>query len=110
MQDYQTMKNMAVALQSCSVWIITLGLVGLSERLITKANPVLTFLVGASYWLYLVHRPLCVGFAAMLQRWDVPGVIKYSVVCLIVTLICLLSYQLFVRRTFIGLLLNGKKY
>ena len=109
-QDYQTMKNMAVALQSCSVWIITLGLVGLSERLITKANPVLTFLVGASYWLYLVHRPLCVGFAALLQRWDIPGVIKYSVVCLIVTLICLLSYQLFVRRTFIGLLLNGKKY
>ena len=104
------MKNITVWIQAFSVWVITLMLIGICERLIKRASPTLTFLVGASYWLYLIHRPLCVGFAALLQRWAMPGLVKYSIVCLIVTVICLASYQLLVRRSFVGVLLNGKKY
>ena len=109
-EEFVRMKNITVWIQAFSVWVITLMLIGICERLIKRASPTLTFLVGASYWLYLIHRPLCVGFAALLQRWAMPGLVKYSLVCLVVTLICLASYQLLIRRSFVGVLLNGKKY
>ena len=108
--QYHNLRNATLCIQSANVWIMALALVGLSEKLITKSSPILTFLVGASYWLYLIHRPLCVFFAALFQRWLAPGFLKYSLICLIVTTICLLTYQLFVRRSYIGILLNGKRY
>ena len=103
------MKNITVWSQSCSVWVITLMFIGLCEKLIKRPHRALTFLVGASYWLYLIHRPLCVAFAALYQRWSAPGALKYALVCTIVTVICLWSYQVMVRRSFVGVLLNGKR-
>ena len=52
------------------------------------------------------RRPL----AAMLQRWDLSGAWKFALGCAVVTTICLVSYQLLVRRTVIGGLLNGRRY
>tara|TARA_Y100000766_G_C18873255_1_gene589436 strand:- start:169 stop:1431 length:1263 start_codon:yes stop_codon:yes gene_type:complete len=108
-EDFERMKNVTVWSQSCSVWVITLMFIGLCEKLIKRPHRALTFLVGASYWLYLIHRPLCVAFAALFQRWSAPGVLKYALVCTIVTVICLWSYQVMVRRSFVGVLLNGKR-
>ena len=97
-------------MQALNVWGVTLSLVGLTEKMIPNGNRILTFLVGASYWLYLVHRPFCTISAAFLQRWETYGLIKYSVVVLLVTFLCLSTYHLFVRKTWVGVMLNGKKY
>lgn len=97
-------------MQALNVWGVTLSLVGLTEKMIPNGNRILTFLVGASYWLYLVHRPFCTISAAFLQRWETYGLIKYSVVVLLVTFLCLSTYHLFVRKTWVGIMLNGKKY
>jgi glucan biosynthesis protein C len=101
--------TLATWLQSCSVWFISLTLIGMCHRWITRPSPKLTFLVGASYWLYLVHRPMCTMFAAMLQRWQMPGLLKFAIGCAAVTTVCLVTYQFFVRRTVIGVLLNGRR-
>lgn len=108
-EGFERMKNITVWSQACSVWVITLMLVGLCEKLIKRRHRALTFLVGASYWLYLTHRPLCVAFAAFFQRWAAPGILKYAFVCGIVTVICLWSYQVMVRRSLVGVLLDGRK-
>lgn len=108
-EGFERMKNITVWSQAWSVWVITLMFIGLCEKLIKRPHRALTFLVGASYWLYLTHRPLCVAFAAFFQRWAAPGIFKYAFVCGIVTVICLWSYQVMVRRSLVGVLLNGRK-
>jgi peptidoglycan/LPS O-acetylase OafA/YrhL len=102
--------NLATLLQALSAWFMIFAFVGLAEKYISKPNPILTYMVGASYWIYLIHRPFCFTFTACLQRWDSPGLIKFFIVNSFVLLICLSTYHYLVRRTWIGWLLNGSKY
>ncbi len=76
---------------------------------ITNPNKKTTYIVYSSYWVYLFHRPLCVGFAVLFTRWDMPGVVKFTIVIAIVSALCILTYHFLVRNTWVGLMLNGKK-
>ena len=101
--------NVATILQACCVWFAIFSLVGLTEKYITKPNKKTTYIVYSSYWVYLFHRPLCVGFAVLFTRWDMPGVVKFTIVTAIVSALCILTYHFLVRNTWVGLMLNGKK-
>jgi glucan biosynthesis protein C len=101
--------NLATGIQSACVWFVIFSLIGLTEKFITKSNPVISYFVDSSYWVYLIHRPFCTMFAAILTRWDAPGVLKFFSVIVIVSIICVVSYHYLVRNTWIGLLLNGRK-
>ena len=101
--------NLATGIQSACVWFVIFSLIGLSEKFIAKSNPVISYFVDSSYWVYLIHRPFCIVFAALLTRWDVLGALKFFTVIVIVSIICVVSYHYLVRNTWIGLLLNGRK-
>ena len=101
--------NVATILQACCVWVAIFSLIGLTEKYITKPNKKTTYIVYSSYWFYLFHRPLCVGFAVLFTRWDMPGVVKFTIVIAIVSALCILNYHFLVRNTWMGLMLNGKK-
>jgi len=47
---------------------------------------------------------------AVLYQWDAAPVFKILVNVVFTTLVCVASYQAFVRRSFISVFLNGKKY
>ncbi|MEC7677985.1 MAG: acyltransferase family protein [Planctomycetota bacterium] len=96
-------------IQAACVWLLIFALVGLSERYITKASPLCTYLVGASYWLYLIHRPLCTGFSICFDRFEIPSLMKASIVSFLVTAICLLTYHYLVSNSWIAVLLNGRR-
>ncbi len=64
----------------------------------------------SSYWLYLVHLPLIMIVQAAVRTWELPVFIKFALVCTVTTAILLASYQLFVRYTPIGTLLNGPRH
>ena len=102
--------NLAALLQSISVWFMIFSFVGLAEKYISKPNPIITYMVGASYWTYLIHRPFCFTFTACLQRLDTHGLIKFFILNSFVLIICLSTYHFLVRRTWVGWLLNGRKY
>ena len=101
--------NLATGIQAACVWFVIFSLIGLTEKFITKSNPVISYFVDSSYWIYLIHRPFCIVFAVLLTRWDVPGALKFITVIVIVSIICVVSYHYLVRNTWIGLLLNGRK-
>ena len=101
--------NLATGIQSACVWFVIFSLIGLTEKFITKSNPVISYFVDSSYWVYLIHRPFCTMFAAILTRWDAPGALKFFAVIVIVSITCVVSYHYLVRNTWIGLLLNGRK-
>ena len=101
--------NLATGIQAACVWFVIFSLIGLTEKFIAKSNPVTSYFVDSSYWVYLIHRPFCTMFAGLLTRWDAPGALKFFAVIVIVSITCVVSYHYLVRNTWIGLLLNGRK-
>ena len=67
------------------------------------------YLSDSAYWLYLAHLPLIITGQAWIRDWDIPASVKFIGLCAISTLILLASYQLFIRHTPIGWLLNGRR-
>ena len=91
-------------------WLWSIALLGLFVRYLPTQNRVLRYLSDSSYWVFLVHMLGTIGFGALLYRVQVAGEIKMLLNIAATTLACLLTYHLFVRNTWIGVLLNGKRH
>jgi peptidoglycan/LPS O-acetylase OafA/YrhL len=93
-----------------SIWYWSFGITGAVLRFCSGESVVRRYLADSSYWLYLVHVPvvyfLQVIFAPLPWHWA----IKYPLILLITTTLLLLSYHYCVRPTWIGQILNGRKY
>jgi glucan biosynthesis protein C len=63
----------------------------------------------ASYWMYLIHLPLVlwlqIGVAELPFHWS----LKWAGIVVLTVGFSLLSYQWFVRTTWIGRILNGSR-
>ena len=97
-------------LQAATCWILILGITGVSERLFTRANPAVRYVVDASYWIYLMHLPLTIFVPALFRGWNMWGIVKMPVMIVLTTVILLVVYHLAVRGTALGVLLNGRRY
>lgn len=93
-----------------SIWCWTFGVIGGGLRFFAEASAVRRYVADSSYWLYLVHLPvvffLQVVFAQVPWHWSV----KYPLILAIASTGLFASYHYLVRSTFIGALLNGRKY
>lgn len=99
----------ALAYNLCA-WLWSLAAVGLAMRLLNRRHKALAYLADSSYWVYLVHMPLTIGFGALLYTAPLPALVKLALNIAATTALCLASYQLFVRSTWVGVLLNGKRH
>ena len=99
-----------IILSSLIVWLFIFGVTGLFIRYGSQHSPRIRYISDASYWVYLIHLPLTAFIPSLLFNWDVPSTIKFLTVVIITTIICFSSYHYFVRTSFIGKFLNGKKY
>jgi glucan biosynthesis protein C len=97
-------------LQATTCWVLILGITGVSERLFTRANPVVRYMVDASYWIYLMHLPLTIFIPSLFRGWNVWGIVKMPVMIVLVTVVLLVIYHFAVRGTGLGVLLNGRRY
>ena len=86
------------------------GLMGLFRKWFSKENSNIRFVSDSSYWLYIAHLPLIQIIQFWVADWSFPGLIKLIFVCMIATVLLLLSYKYFIRYTVIGTLLNGNRY
>jgi peptidoglycan/LPS O-acetylase OafA/YrhL len=97
-------------LQATTCWILILGITGVSERLFTRANPAVRYMVDASYWIYLMHLPLTFFIPSLFRGWNMWGIVKMPVMIVLVTVVLLIVYHVAVRGTALGVLLNGRRY
>jgi len=106
-------QDMATALYAAcfalSVWTWTFALVGLALRFFSRHSAARRYIADASYWLYLVHVPLVMALQVALSRLDWPWWVKFPLILGIAFPILFASYQLFVRYSFIGAILNGRR-
>ena len=98
------------AIQATTCWVLILGLTGITERLFQRENPVVRYFVDASYWIYLMHLPLCIFFPSLFRFWDAPGIVKMTAMIALTTAVLLVIYHFAVRGTGLGVLLSGRRY
>ncbi|HEU4852571.1 MAG TPA: acyltransferase family protein [Telluria sp.] len=96
-------------LYNLTSWLWSLALIGLFLRYVSTQNSVLRYVSESSYWAFLVHMLGTVGFGILIYNLEIGAVAKMALNILLTTIACLVTYQLFVRHTVIGTLLNGKR-
>ncbi len=99
----------ASILQVAFAWGMCIGLLGLFRAVLSGERPSIRYLSDSSYWLYLIHLPVILVAQVMARDWNLAAEIKFLLISVVVTAVLLASYQLFVRYTPIGTMLNGKK-
>ncbi|MCO7223278.1 acyltransferase family protein [Pleionea sp. CnH1-48] len=91
------------------MWSLVSLTLGVFKHFMDRPSKVVRYIADSSYWLYLVHLPIVIwlqiAFAELALHW----LIKLTGITTITLLVSLLLYDLFVRSTFLGLVLNGKK-
>jgi glucans biosynthesis protein C len=91
-------------------WLWSFAAIGIALRVLDRRNGLLAYLADSSYWVYLVHFPLTILFGALLYGVPLPALVKMAIGIAATTAVCLLTYQLFVRFTWVSVLLNGKRH
>ncbi len=104
-----SMKLAYAASYSLGAWSWALALIGMARRFLSAYGRVRRYLADASYWVYLVHLPLVVLLQGMVAQLAWHWSVKFTVILAAAFLLMLGSYSLFVRRTVVGAILNGRK-
>jgi glucan biosynthesis protein C len=91
-------------------WLWSFAWIGLAMRVLARRHAALAYLADSAYWVYLVHLPIAVAISAVLYQQPLPALAKILVNLVITTAVCLWSYRLLVRHTWVGLLLNGRRH
>lgn len=99
---------MALAYNGAS-WLWSFALIGLFLRHVSQPRAWLSYLADSSYWVYLVHLPLTIGFGALLYGAPLPAIAKIFLNVAATTAVSLASYQFCVRFTAVGQLLDGHR-
>lgn len=102
-------KAIAAAVTALAVYSSALAAMGLCLRFLSGPSPVRRYLADASYWVYILHLPLVMLGQVWTQDWTGPWWLKLSGLSIGVFVVCLGSYELLVRHTFMGRWLNGRR-
>jgi glucans biosynthesis protein C len=92
-----------------AIWTTSFAAIGSALRFLSGYSPTRRTLADASYWLYIIHLPLVMALQVAVSQLDWPWPLKFAAIMLVVLPIMLASYQLLVRHTFIGVVLNGRR-
>lgn len=92
------------------MWAFTLATVGLFVEYFDRPNPLFRYIADSAYWLYLAHVPVLMYMQIVVAYWPIPWFIKIVIVLGITLIILFVTYRFFVRSTWIGAILNGRRY
>jgi len=90
-------------------WLITFGLLGLALGRFNRPHLALSYLADSSYWVYLCHLPIIGLLQLGLYPVQAPAVVKFLLVLSGSMALCMTSYQVAVRHTFLGRWLHGRR-
>ena len=107
--QFLRVKLLALAAASLYAWTMTFAMTGWFMRFAGQHRPWIRYLADASYWCYLLHMPLVLWLQVLVAKWPVNGWLKFAFIMGVNIVVLLASYQLCVRHTWIGRLLNGPR-
>jgi glucans biosynthesis protein C len=92
-----------------TMWSLVFLTIGLFQKLCRRPNAFVRYVADSSYWMYLVHLPIVVWLQVAVAELPLHWSIKLASISLLTVGVSLLTYDLFVRSTFIGWILNGRR-
>jgi glucan biosynthesis protein C len=100
----------ALGLGAAATWLFVFGLIGLFLRRFDHARPLQRWLADGAYWIYLVHLPFTIWVPGLLAPLGWPAAAKFAITLGATVVATAGSYFLFVRSTWIGRALNGRRF
>jgi glucan biosynthesis protein C len=91
------------------MWTLVSLTLGVFQRLCPQARPVIRYVADSSYWIYLVHLPVVVWLQVAVAEVSVHWSLKLVFVSAATIAVALVTYELFVRATTLGRILNGRR-
>ena len=98
------------AVHALDMWLLILGVAGLFLRYLANHNAYRRYLCDSSYFLYIVHMPVILVFQLLLKDVDLPPLAKIAITLVGTIAVLMPVYRYAVRPTFIGAVLNGRRY
>jgi glucan biosynthesis protein C len=97
------------ACYAAATWTATFAVIGLALRFLSGFSPARRYIADASYWLYLIHLPIVMALQVAVSRLDWPWPAKFAAILAVSFPLMFASYELVVRHSFIGWVLNGRR-
>lgn len=92
-----------------TAWSWAFFLIGGARHFLAGENCTARYLADASYWVFIVHVPILLVLQYLVKDLPWPAEAKVSAVLLGTFCVALLTYQILVRHTIVGWLLNGRR-
>ena len=100
----------AVLVNALCTWALVYMFIGGALRWFDRNAPWIFYLSQASYWVFLVHMPLVLFAGWLLVPYDVPAVIKFTLVCAFTSAAALLTFHYWVQKTWLSVFLHGRRF
>jgi len=91
------------------MWTLVSLTLGVFRKICSQSRPVIRYVADSSYWMYLVHLPVVVWLQVAVAEVPVHWSLKLGFVSAATVALALLTYDLFVRSTWLGQILNGRR-
>jgi glucans biosynthesis protein C len=98
------------ALHSVALWLLIFAVTGLFLRYLGGHSALGRYLCDSSYFLYLAHMPVLIAFQLLLRDVPLPPLAKIPLALAATIAVLLPLYRYGVRPTFVGAVLNGRRY
>jgi len=92
-----------------TMWSLVFLAIGVFKRLCSRPNAFVRYVADSSYWMYLIHLPVVVWLQVAVAELPLHWSLKLVFISTITIALSLLTYDLFVRSTFVGWVLNGRR-
>ncbi len=93
-----------------ALWCWCFALIGLAMRFLGRPNAAVRYTADASYWIYLAHLPLVAALQVLVGQLPWHWTVKFPLVLGVSLALLFTSYRYLVRPTFVGQVLNGRRY
>ena len=107
--QYILIKIIFILCYAIMMWSLVSLTLGLFKRFLDRPSKTIRYVADSSYWLYLIHFPIVVWLQIALAEFSLHWSIKLAIICGLTVFISMVLYEAFVRSTFIGKVLNGKR-
>ena len=101
--------GVAAVVQVAFAWLMCFGSMGLFRWIAAKERFWVRYLSDASYWLYLTHLPLVIAAQMLVVTWPISIHLKFLLISTTIVAVLLVVYQVGVRYTPIGTVMNGPR-
>jgi peptidoglycan/LPS O-acetylase OafA/YrhL len=92
-----------------TMWLLVFLTIGVFRKLCQRPNAFVRYVADSSYWMYLIHLPVVVWLQVAVAELPLHWSLKLAFISTITIALSLFTYDLFVRSTFIGWVLNGRR-